>query len=371
MKKDKAPLYAKIKEYLKDQMDSGLLKPGDQVPTEAELMNRFGVSRITVTSAIRHLVEEGLVYRIAGKGSFVQSDHSSAAKPLRRIPTKKEVIGFILHPARDMFMHRLLLGIEEACRENGYGLMVRLSMTQNDELQAIEDLRSSGVKGLIIHPLDGEAYNEAILKLQTERFPFVLVDRYLPGIRTNAVYSDNYEGGRLAADFLIRLGHRVIGVVSSPKSKTSSAEDRFQGYLEAVRAKNLPIQAKHWLTRLDDDSPIHDEISIKEAIEEWLSEGLDMSAVFTIQSLDAIYIASIADKLGIRVPEDLSILSFDNPGISDLYKHYFSHVEQNLELMGAEAVELLIRAIHNPDTSEQIKIPVTLIEGRSTRSVAE
>ncbi|GGD77516.1 GntR family transcriptional regulator [Paenibacillus nasutitermitis] len=370
MKKTKIPLYAKIREYIKNQIDSGELKPGDQVPTEAELMGQFGVSRVTIITAVRYLVEDGLLYRVAGKGTFVQSDPPSLPAANRiSLPVKKSVIGFIMHPARDLFMYRLLLGIEQSCREAGYGLMVRSSFSQDDELQAIKDLLDWGVEGLIIHPFYGEAYNEAILKLRADQFPFVLVDRYLPGIPTNAVFSDNYEGGKMAAEYLIRLGHTQIGVVSSPISKASSSEDRFQGYLDAFRAKSLQVQPHQWLTRIDEDLLFHDEVTTREAIEEWLTEHNEMTAIFTTNSIDAIYVATVAEKLGIAVPGNLSILSFDDPGISDLQKHYFTHMRQDIESMGEKSVELLIRAIDDPSTLERIKIPVSLVEGRSTLSL--
>lgn len=376
MRNAKIPLYVKIREYIKNQIDSGNLKPGDQVPTEAELMDKFQVSRVTITTAIKHLVEEGLVYRIAGKGTFVEA-HNGDAPPrtvspeLTPVSSQMNAIGFIMYPARDLFMYRLLLGIEEACRDQGYALMVRSSLSQKDEIQAIKELVAAGVKGLIIYPLDGEAYNEAILELKANHFPFVLVDRYLPGIKTNSVYSDNYGGALQATNHLIELGHRNIGVVSSPKSKTSSSEERFQGYLEAIRLAKIRVQPHHWLTRIDDDSPFHDEITAIEHIEEWLSENRDITAIFAIQSPDAVYISKVAAKLGIRVPEDLSVMTFDNPGINILNNAYFTHMEQNLELMGNQAVELLIKAIQNPQIAEQINIPVTLINGQSTITVKQ
>ncbi|MCD9020619.1 GntR family transcriptional regulator [Cohnella silvisoli] len=370
MKHDAIPLYIKIRQYLKDQIDCGELKAGDQVPTEAELMTKFQVSRVTITTAIKHLVEEGLVYRIAGKGTFVNSGGETI------LPSKisvahsfqKNIIGFIMHPGRDMYMTRLLLGIEEACRDEGYSLLFRSSLSQKDEIEAIKELVFAGVKGLIIYPQDGETYNEAILELKANQFPFVLVDRYLPGIMTNAVFSDNYDGGVLATEYLIGLGHRNIGVVSSSKSKTSSAEERFQGYLETVRNTSLPTYPYHWLTYIDDNAPFHDEIMAMEFIEEWLTEHRDITAIFAVHSLDAIYVSEVAEKLNIRVPEELSICTFDNPGISDLRNVYYTHIKQNLELMGNKAVELLIRSFHNPQINEQIKIAISLVEGKSTCS---
>lgn len=371
MKKSKVPLYAQIRAYIKSQIDSGQLQPGDQIPTEVELMERFNVSRVTTTNALKQLVEEGLISRVAGKGTFVQGEHPPANKLPATIPALayNNTIGFIMSPARDLFTFKLLTGIEERCRNSGIRLMIRTSVSQEDEILAIQEMVESGVKGMIIYPQDGEAYNETIVGLKLRSFPFVLVDRYLPGIKTNAIFSDNYSGGKLGTEYLISLGHQQIGIVSSSKSKTSSSEDRFSGYLNAAKAHNLPIRTQHWLTRIDDHLPAFDAAMTEEVIKDWLAEHPEITAVFALQSPVATLVATAAERLGKRVPQELSILSFDSPGLHDLHKHLFSHIEQNLELMGQQAVDLLLRTINDADELDQITIPITLVEGRSTAAL--
>ncbi|MFB9276491.1 GntR family transcriptional regulator [Cohnella cellulosilytica] len=367
MEQNKKPLHIQIREYIKGQIDEGILKEGDQLPTEAELMSHFKVSRVTITTAIKHLVKEGLVYRIAGKGTFVKAaemNHYSDNPRLKEINPK--LIGFVMLPFHDNFTYRLLYGIEEACRDAGYTLVVKSVFSQEEEQAAIREMAAAGAAGLIICPVDGESYNEEILQLRANSFPFVLVDRFLPGIQTNAVYSDNYQGGEMGAEYLAGLGHRKIGVVSSPKSKTSSAEERFRGYLDFASQALLQVEPRHWLTRTDDELPYHDEINSMERIREWLAKNTDVTAVFALNPLDAVYVAKVAESLNIRVPEDLAILSFDDPGIRDLHHPFFGFIEQNLEEIGAQAVNLLVETIGDPATLRQIKIPVALRPGLST-----
>lgn len=368
MKPKKTPLYVKVRDFIKEQIENGKLKPGDQIPTEMELMDHFGVSRVTVTAAIKQLVEEGLVYRLAGKGTFLLSDDRPLTKPVKpsSTPRQRSVIGFIMRPASNAFTYRVLVGIEEACRQEGTRLLVRFSLNQEDEVLAIEEMLDFGVKGLIIHPLDEEVYNSAILQLKLSNFPFVLVDRYLPGINTNAVYSDNYSGGVQATEYLTELGHKSIGVVSSTTSATTSSEDRFQGYLDVVKRKKLPVQAHHWFTRIHDDVSLRDLEVTQKAIEEWVAAHRDITAVFAVQSYDAVSVIKAARKQGLRIPEDLSVLSFDNPGSIEMDQRNFTYIEQNLELMGKKAVELLNKAISDPGHIEHVAVPVRFVEGQST-----
>lgn len=374
MKTNKVPLYAKIRAYIKNKIDSGQLRPGDKVPTEAELMEHFQVSRVTITTSLKQLVEDGLIYRIAGKGTFVKGDEAAeGAQQLSGIPPKpipaavyKNLIGAIMLPASDLFTYKLLLAIEERCNKDDYGLLMRSSWSQQDEIKAIREMVEIGIKGLIIYPQEGEAYNEAILELKLQQYPFVLLDRYLPGIKTNALVSDNYNGGVIAAEHLIALGHRTIGVVSSARSKTSSSEDRFQGYLDTIKKHSLPIRPHHWLTRISDDQTEFKPGRTVGLIKSWLTDHPDLTAVFALQSPDAEFTATAAEELGLRVPEDLSILSFDNPGLADRHKHMFTHIEQNLRQLGWQAADLLLHTIQVPEHSEQVYVPVSLVQGYST-----
>ncbi|MFC5402149.1 GntR family transcriptional regulator [Cohnella soli] len=365
-KEKSIPLYIKIREYIKSQIEMGILKPGDQIPTETDLTNKFQVSRITIKTALRHLVDEGLIFRVAGKGSFVSSSElqSSVQEELSDYPAKKK-IGFLMPQLGDFLSIQLLRGIEEVCREEGLLLMVTSVLTQSEERTAIREMIAAGAEGLIIFPVDGEAYSEEILKLKSDRFPFVLVDRYLPGIKTNAVFSDNQQGGNIGTDYLASLGHKNIGIVSFTKSKTSSSEDRFRGYLDAAKKNQLQLQHNYWLTQFDDVS-YQDEQSMIETIFDWLQQEQDITAVFAFSPQIAIYIVKAAKRLGKKIPEDLAIICFDNPQIRDVENDYFTWIEQNFELMGTEAVQLLLNVIRDPSTLEQIVIPVSLHEEQSS-----
>ncbi|MFD0716856.1 GntR family transcriptional regulator [Paenibacillus sp. GCM10027626] len=362
------PLYLQIRGMLKEKIEKGELKPGDQIPTEADLIQQFGVSRITIKSALKMLVEEGLVYRIAGKGTFVSDPHASAeaaAPPVEEAELTARKIGFLSPLANDYFSMQLLQGVEEACKEQNVVLIVRSASTQREEKEGIRFLRAAGVDGLLIFPVDGESYSEAILNLKTEGFPFVLIDRYLPGIKTNAVYSDNYLGGYKGTEYLIGKGHRHIGIVSGTKSKTSSSEDRFSGYLGMAKKAGLKIEPSHWLTRIDEITYLDTDVS-QEIVRDWLRSRPEITAVFAFSSAIAFYVAEAAIQLGKKVPEELAILSFDTPPIRDFDGFYFSCIEQQEGKMGEEAVSLLREAIEDPAISREIIIPVSLREGRTT-----
>lgn len=360
------PLYLQIQAMLKQKIEQGELKPGDQIPTEADLVEQFNVSRVTIKNALKMLVEDGLIYRIAGKGSFVSDGHANA--PVLQSSPNLELgwkIGLLLPLNSDEFVIKLLQGIEQECRDRNVLLSIRFAVEQPEERSGIRAFLQAGMDGLIIFPVDGEAYSDAILQLKNDGFPFVLVDRYLPGIKTNAVYSDNYHGGYIGTEYLIQKGHKKIGILSGTKSKTASSEDRFSGYLDAAKAAGLKIEPSHWLTRLD-ELCFSGPDATKQAVKDWMDSQPDLTAIFAFSNGMALIVASIAAERGLAIPEDLAILSFDCPPLRDLHGYFFSRIEQQEIHIGMQAVRLLLDAIAGQADLQQIVVPVKLVEGRST-----
>jgi len=354
----KVPLYLQIRDYMKSQISSQAFRADDQIPTEAELMAQFGVSRVTVISAIKQLVEEGLVYRVSGKGTFVARSERTEGKR----------IGVLLTALLDAAAKAMLIAIERACRKEGFELILKMNLSPEEELRTIQDLVDKQTSGLIIYPIDNEIYSEEIIKLKTLSFPFVLVDKYLPGIPTNAVYSDNYTGGMMGTEYLIGKGHRNIGILSEAKSKTSSADERFRGYLEAAQKHRLVINPDQWLIGIRDT--YNSEEEIESLVRSWMERHEEITAIFSFNRNLSIFIAQVAKEMGRRVPEDLSILSFDNPGLHDLDGYFFSFIQQDTATMGEQAVKLLAKAMREEAVCESIVTPISLYEGRTVKNLS-
>src|SRR5690606_30653985 len=105
-----------------------------------------------------------------------------------------------------------------------------------------------GVKGLLIFPVDEEQYNEEILSMKLSGFPFVLIDRYLPGVETDYIASDGRVGTELAVDCLWDLGHREIAICSDSPLQTVTVQERIDGYMNALKNKGALINPAHIIT---------------------------------------------------------------------------------------------------------------------------
>lgn len=199
------PLYKQIIEDILARIHDGSLQPGDRIPSERELAEQYLVSHITSKNALAELADKGYITRQKGKGSFVSpmeqlqmiAEFNSTVN--HRTILKSKTIGLIMPSMKTSIDQQLLNCIEEELNATDYILAVTITR-ENQELEsaAIHKLKERGASGLIIFPTEHEMYNEDILKLNLTDFPFVLIDRYLKGIRCSCVYTDNEEITRTA-----------------------------------------------------------------------------------------------------------------------------------------------------------------------------
>jgi len=381
----RTPLYTQIREYLLAGIQQGRWRANDRLPTEMELAERFRVSRFTVKKALGELVEEGLVYRIQGRGSYLSSaaDGPDALDAERvdaeRVDAEPPALRPILLVApqfRGSLAANLLEGAEEALSEAGYRLLVRSSRNdQATERHALIEAVRAGVRGILIFPVDGESYNEDVLRLTLNKFPVVVIDRYLRGVETNCVCSDNAGGAYDAAKHLIELGHARIAFVSVHGKPTTSLEDRRDGFDRALTERGLPTGAKlmHYDSENEKEPPAPAEDSnnpfdaATARIRDFLAANLDVTAVFAANGASGAAALQAAAELGLDVPGRLSVVCFDDVEHPALHRVAPTCVAQQEKALGIEAARLLLSVIADPlQERRRVTLPTRLVVRGST-----
>ncbi|CAG7644437.1 GntR family transcriptional regulator [Paenibacillus allorhizosphaerae] len=361
----RVPMYIQLKNYILDQMNKGIWKPGDKLPSENELAEQFQVSRITVKNAMADIVKQGLIYRIQGRGSYIADGASEQWITYEQQETGGgSLVAFLMPRLNNLFTANLMAGIEEELSHHGYHLVFRLTHdSQPLENKILKELTGLGVKGIIIYPVEGETFNEEILKLTLNHFPLVIVDRYLRGLDTNSVSSDNYTGAYEATMHLTRLGHTKISFISTAVAGTTSIEDRLHGYERALSDSGLYIDYRLRLS-LNAASPV-------EQIKTYLADNPDVQAIVATNATIGQMAKKAADFLKIRVPEQLSIVCFDNSEQSDLFEVPLTFMNQNEKAMGKESAKLVLSLIQDPTQDRRnVVLPNTLVIRSSTASAA-
>lgn len=394
MSQEREPLYIQIRNHFKDRIASRNLTEDQKIPTEKELMAQFGVSRITVVNALTELANEGWIYRIPGRGTYVRgipeahvrsspSDASAffADNDTAQMLRKRHKIGLILPGLGDEFAVRLVRGVADQLREQGYALhMVLTYNSKEQEKEAIRELKTL-VDGLIIFPVDAEVYSEEMIWLKLRHYPFVLIDRPLPGVETNVVASDGRRAAMLAVDHLWELGHRKIAICSDSPLMTASVDERIQGYFDALKQKGELIDPALILNDVNFEVASSDPAGTSKRKKEdahplrRMMESRAATAYIALNSSLGLRMLDLAKKIGLRVPEDVSVVAFDNPTPLREEPALLTHIDQFEYEIGAEAVKLLIRSVEqeadSPDLFQQKRLEPRLVIGRSSGQAAE
>ena len=364
----RSPLYLQVQRYIEDMIHTKQLKTNDRIPTEKELMEQFQVSRITVVNALAALVKEGLIYRVPGRGSFVAEPKSIGSSSVRdeqaggtegldvngagsgNQERRRNVVGFMMPTLDDYFAMRLINSIQQTLNERGYSLIVAFSGGSKErEEQQIREMLDMGISGLLLFPVDEDIYNEEILSLKVNGFPFVLIDRYLPGVDTHYVCSDNRKGAEMAVAHLWELGHRNIAICTDAFRDCVSVQDRIAGYMNEYQRRGAMINPALILT--DFTLPVGDEADDSVLARYMKSEMA--TAYIALHGKLGMRMHQIAKRAGLRVPEDISIVTFDDPEHLEERETFFSHIYQNEAQIGRRAATILADIMERSDQEGQ------------------
>jgi DNA-binding LacI/PurR family transcriptional regulator len=350
---DEQILYKQIYRALRADILNGHYPPGSQLPTEAELVQRLGVSRVTVRNALSLLQREGLAVRLPGKGTFVRRSEQPNDPP--------KLIALLALDVQLDFFGKIVRGAEQEATAHGYKLLVR--STDNDaekERQCLVELQSH-VAGFVIAPATGNQNHAHYGQLLVQGVPFVFVDRYLPEFNVDRVTSDNVRGGYLATRHLLELGHRRIGAISPRKSTTFT--ERLRGYQKALDEFGVPFDPAlvgHSVGKRRDgwDEHLYQGRVQAHAL---LSLPEPPTALFAMNDCLAAGALRYLRERGIAVPEEIAVVGYDGMELAELVSPSLSTVEQQSLRMGAEAVRLLVRRIRDPELPAQhVVLPVNL-----------
>lgn len=342
------PLYKLIQEDIRYLIRTGQLRPGDRVPSETELAEQYHVSKITTKNALNGLAEEGILVRHRGKGTFV----NHIPKDIPSMSGHKGLIGLILPSMKTKVDQRIINAIEQYVRKNGYHLLIKITQESSlEESKAIEDLLQLRVKGLIIFPIEQEMYNNDILRLSLNRFPLVLIDRYLKEIETYSVSADNVDGSYQAVKHLISRGHQQIAFVTMEVTNSVTA-DRALGFEKAFLERNLPINKNLWCV-----VSIADMASGKGSskIQEFLRNHPEITAIFTGNAELTHMTLRALKHMNLPNEQRPELISFDQSDLAEV-----NYIKQNVEEMCKVTVELLLEQIHGTYLPRRIAIPVIL-----------
>jgi len=281
----------------------------------------------------------------------------------RRLSQGKTLIISVIIPffTRPGFSERLN-GVVSELSQSKYNLLIHTIQTPEQRRTLSKEFPNQrfidGALILSLPPLD-----EEIETLANADIPIVLIDSENPNLSMlHQVIVDDVAGGKAATEYLLSLGHRRIGfigdVIDNPFHFTSS-RDRYYGYREALQAAGITLRDTYYA------EGEHGRLEAREIAMRMLTIPERPTAIFAASDTQAVGVLEAARQLELRVPEDLSVIGYDDIELAEIMNLTTMH--QKLFESGRLGVELLLKALENPDTAPiHETLPVELTVRGST-----
>lgn len=324
-----------------------------------DIAKAAGVSHSTVSRALSNspLVNPETAERIRRIAQEMGYFPSAIARGL--VTKRTHTIGLVVTSIADPFIAEIVRGIEEVALDNGYNVFLSNSNADPDrEVAVVKALRERRVDGIIVTASRvGDLYLSLLEEFQV---PIVLINNQRDGRYVYSVATDNVHGGQLATNYLIELGHRRIGYITGP-GRASSSFDRLEGYKRALRQHNLPFDP----TLISQGNGRMD--GGERAMNQLLSLSSPPTAVFCYNDMTAIGALKAIKSQGLRVPQDISLVGFDDIAFAAYADPPLTTVEQQKYEMGRLAMEMVLHLLDGAGAVDNIVLLGRLVIRESCR----
>jgi DNA-binding LacI/PurR family transcriptional regulator len=326
-------------------------------PTIVDIANRAGVAPMTVSRVIN---ESGYVSREAREKveravKELNYHPNGLARSLKRQRT--HVVGILLPDIANPFSAELLRGIQEALLPRGYSSFIcaseRSVQREQAALRALFDHRADGI---VVATRETKAGNEFLLRLAERDLPMVVVGRSLNHPHVDRVTADHWKGAYEAVEHLIALGHSRIGFIGVSAINGAGLR-RYQGYLDALRERDMPIDEKLIVGPASQFGPGYSTQDDGYAgMKRLLALKKRPTAVFARNDFTAMGAICAVRDAGLSIPDDVAIVGFDNVPLAAYTAPPLTTVDQPTKEQGREAARLLLERIEGDRARERREI---------------
>ena len=353
--------YKEVIDWIKEEIASGSLKEGDRLLSEKEIAARFGMSRQTVRHATGELEAAGILKRIRGSGTYVGDP---ARYPSRE---KHNNIAVISTYVDSYIFPATLRGIESVLSGEGYTMQIAftddLFMHEENVLKGI--LEKDNVDGVIVEPAKSSLPNPNLgyyRLLQERGIPIIFFNAAYNDLNIPCVRMDDSECGKRMTELLIRAGHKNIGGIFH--AEDGQGRLRYSGFVEAMREAGLPIDPRKvlWI----DSYTMWRLETIQDVI---LDRMNGCTGIMCYNDEVASRLINMFQDKGIRVPEDVSLVSIDDSSLASLGAVPFTSCVHPKEELGRKVAGNLLGMINNRMYNGNYLFRCEPVERESVRKV--
>jgi GntR family transcriptional regulator, arabinose operon transcriptional repressor len=353
------PKYERVKLAIIEDIEQGRLEPGSLIPSEAELLERFDVSRPTLVRSFQDLVREGWVHRKQGKGTFVAD---RAARLLDLAAPDATSVPLFVHSrvvrqvgdAKEVLIH-LMRGVQTALEDAGYSLVMRsIPDITAAEIDKFLGARAPG-PALVVEPSSTPLlWNE----LRSRGWnAWAILDKVDDG---NCVYIDQEYSGYLAARYLLNKGCRNVALLNGPPAVYWGFKARLAGYQRALAEFQIPFRPELAL----EGAHVVDSEAGRAMLRSLVEAKQTFDGVIGASDGKAIGAMMAAEEAGLEIGRDVQFVSIDNT-VAEFAPHPLSSVKMAFEEAGRLAASLAISPLFAAGSTAvhtQSKLVPTLVE---------
>jgi len=330
-----------------------------------EIAKKANVSHMTVSRTFNspELVNKKTREKIIKIADEVGYRPSLIARSMRTKKTR--YIGLILPDIINPFFPEIVRGVDDYSRKNNYNVII-VNTDNNYEVQtsSLYMFIDRGVDGIILSGIaGGKKDRKFINKIIKRNIPAVLIDRFIPDLKSSYIITNNFKAAYDATNYLIKLGHKKIGVISSPQ-KIKIFQDRLKGYRQALKENNIEYR---------EDFIAEGKESIESgyrSIKKLLTKVDNLTAIFTMCDFMAFGVYKYCKEKNIKIPGDISVISIDDIYTSALITPPLTTMAQQKYEIGFNAAKVLIGSIVKDKLpKKQMILEAKLIERGSCKKI--
>ena len=327
--------------------------------TMKDIARRTGLGLATISSYFNGgNVREKNRIKIEEAIEELHYEVNEVARGLKTNATR--TIGVVIPELNNTFCAEIITGMEDVLRSHGYATIVCDCRTDKKlEREAVEFLTRRRVDGIINMPVDEEGNH--LKRFQKTGKPIVLIDRKIQGINCDSVLVDNKKAAEDAVRYFIERGHQNIGIIGGPE-EVFTAQERMAGYYKALESAGIPVsESLIW----------HGDYTIQggvRGLEELVQNNPEMTAVFVTNYEMTMGAMIGVNELGIRIPEQLSVIGFDNLQFARACNPKLTIVSQPTEKIAYEVAGIILDRLNQEEKEKKPvskKLCTEMIRGRS------
>lgn len=361
IKMDRQPKHIIVSDWVRSRILDGTFPGDSKLLSENELAEQFHISRQTVRQAIGTLVNEGMLVRKRGSGTYISYNGNTERTVTKNIAVITTYLDEYVFPG-------VIKGIDKVLSQNGYHMNLGITYNKtNNESTVLSSMINSGVDGFIIEPTKSAFPSPNIgiyQKILKQRVPVVFINGYYSILNIPHVTMDDYSSGRKNTRYLISKGHKkIFGIF---KSDDIQGHFRYSGFVNAIQENNLSFDDGSVLWYVTEDlknlfSPENDHYLL-----ERIGEN---TGIVCYNDEIAIKVIEMLKRNCKKVPKDYSVVGFDNSNLASLGEIGLTSINYPSEEIGACAAMKLIQIIQGENVDIQDSISPELIERGSVLAI--